>query len=198
MNSGLTSLGHLLTVTSNTPTICRVDSNTLWDQPGGIKNKTIVSGLANGTCSLTWYFPGTTDRATTSTTWSGLVSIIVPTSTYVELQSLQKVLATSGNKLSLAGLDAGRIAINAFVKTPDPSLMGSGQLALNSTVSAVSVTPNQCSVERVTYSMGTTNPYTGVIVKPLARGICVVRFSYAGESAMKRAASSLDWTASVS
>ncbi len=74
LNSGLTSLGHLLTVVSNTPTVCKVVSNELADLTGGIKNKTILQGVSNGTCSVTWSFSGTSTRAATSKTWTGLVS----------------------------------------------------------------------------------------------------------------------------
>jgi hypothetical protein len=198
MNSGLLSLGHLLTVTSNTPTICRVDSNALWDRTGGIVNKTQVSALTNGTCSLTWYFAGTADRATTSTTWTGTASgFPVATSTFIELQSLQKVIAAAGNSMSLKGLDGGRVVVNAFVKTPDPKLMGVGQLALNDSVSVTSMTPTICVVDGRTLSMGSTNPYTGATIKPLAKGTCTIRFSYAGDLGMKRSASSVDWSATV-
>jgi hypothetical protein len=198
MNSGLLSLGHLLTVTSNTPTICRVDSNALWDRTGGIVNKTQVTALTNGTCSLTWYFAGTADRATTSTTWTGTASgFPVATSTFIELQSLQKVIAAAGNTMSLKGLDGGRVVVNAFVKTPDPKLMGVGQLALNDSVSVTSLTPTICVVDGRTLSMGSTNPYTGATIKPLAKGTCTIRFSYAGDAGMKRTASSVDWSATV-
>jgi len=74
LNWGLTSLGHLLTVSSDTPTVCKVVSNELADLTGGIKNKTILQGVGNGTCSITWTFSGTSDRAATSKTWTGLVS----------------------------------------------------------------------------------------------------------------------------
>ena len=74
LNSGLTSLGHLLTAVSNTPTVCKVVSNELADLTGGIKNKTVLQGLSNGTCSITWSFTGTATRAPTSKTWIGLVS----------------------------------------------------------------------------------------------------------------------------
>jgi len=73
-NWGLTSLGHLLTVVSNTPTVCKVVSNELADLTGGIKNKTVLQGLSNGTCSITWSFSGTDTRAATSKTWTGLVT----------------------------------------------------------------------------------------------------------------------------
>jgi hypothetical protein len=74
LNWGLTSLGHLLTVVSNTPSVCKVVSNELADLTGGIKNKTILQGVSNGTCSITWSFSGTSTRAPTSKTWTGLVS----------------------------------------------------------------------------------------------------------------------------
>jgi hypothetical protein len=73
-NWGLTSLGHLLTVVSNTPTVCKVVSNELADLTGGIKNKTILQGVSNGTCSITWSFSGTDTRAPTTKTWTGQVS----------------------------------------------------------------------------------------------------------------------------
>ena len=73
-NWGLTSLGHLLTAVSDTPTVCKVVSNELADLTGGIKNKTILQGVSNGTCSITWRFSGTDTRAATSKTWTGLVS----------------------------------------------------------------------------------------------------------------------------
>jgi hypothetical protein len=74
LNWGLTSLGHLLTAVSNTPTVCKVVSNELADLTGGIKNKTVLQGLSNGTCSITWSFSGTDTRAPTSKTWTGLVT----------------------------------------------------------------------------------------------------------------------------
>jgi hypothetical protein len=198
MNSGLASLGNLLTVTSLTPTICRVDSNVLWDRTGGIVNKTQVTALDNGTCQLSFYFPGTTTRAATTLAWSKTVTgFPVATSTFVELQSLQKVLPATGNALSLKAIDAGRVVINAFVKTTDPALMGSGQLALNSSVAIASTTPLVCIVEKVTTNMGTSNPYTGSVIKPLKVGACTIQYTYAGESTMKRSASALTWSATV-
>lgn len=71
MNGGLSSLGHLLDVTSNSPTICRVDSNVVYDQPGGLFNKTQVTALSTGTCSIKFFFPGTTTRAATTLIWTG-------------------------------------------------------------------------------------------------------------------------------
>jgi hypothetical protein len=67
-NSGLLSLGHLLEVTSNTPTICSVTGVQTWDRTGGIYTQATVNALAAGNCSITWKFLGSTGRAPTSTT----------------------------------------------------------------------------------------------------------------------------------
>lgn len=72
--SGLTSLGHLLTVQSLTPTVCRVDSHELWDRTGGIVNRTFVTGMVNGACSLRFDFAGTRDRAPATLTWNATVT----------------------------------------------------------------------------------------------------------------------------
>jgi len=72
--SGLTSLGHLLTVVSLTPDVCKVNSNELWDRTGGIVNRTYVAGLKNGTCTLKFDFAGTVDRQPTTLTWNAIVS----------------------------------------------------------------------------------------------------------------------------
>jgi len=197
MNSGLASLGHLLTVTSNTPAVCRVDSNDLWDRTGGIVNKTQVTALDNGTCQLSFYFPGTTTRASTSLTWSKVVTgFVIPTSTFIELQSSQKVVPSTGNVMSLKALDAGRVTLNALIKTPDPKLTGSTP-SLNSLVSVSSLTPLVCVVERVTNTIGSSLPYTGSVIKPLKAGACTIRYSFGGNTSMKQGASSIEWNATV-
>jgi hypothetical protein len=68
--SGLTSLGHLLTAQSLTPNICRIDSHGLWDRTNGIVNRTSVTVLATGTCSLKFDFAGTKDRSPATLTWN--------------------------------------------------------------------------------------------------------------------------------
>jgi hypothetical protein len=198
MNSGLSSLGHLLEVTSNTPTICRVDSNATYDKTGGIFNKTQVTALNNGSCSLKFYFAGTTTRAATTLIWTGVSSgFVIPTTTYVELQSLQKIIPATGSTMSLKGLDGGRISINAFVKTPDPKLMGSTQ-SLNTLVSVANQTPTVCKVESVTNTLGSSAPYTGTVIKPIKAGTCSLIYSFAGITSMKQDASTFTWTALVS
>jgi hypothetical protein len=66
-NSGLLSLGHLLEVTSSTPTICTVTGVQTWDRTGGIYTRADVNALSVGTCSVTWKFLGYPGRAPTST-----------------------------------------------------------------------------------------------------------------------------------
>jgi hypothetical protein len=74
--SGLASLGHLLTATSLTPTICTVANHGTWDRGRGqgIVNRTFVNGLANGECQIRFDFAGTLDRAPATTTWRGVLS----------------------------------------------------------------------------------------------------------------------------
>jgi hypothetical protein len=67
-NSGLLSLGHLLEVTTNTPTLCSVTGVETWDRTGGIFTRATVNAISAGNCSITWKFLGATGRAPTSTT----------------------------------------------------------------------------------------------------------------------------------
>jgi hypothetical protein len=67
-NSGLLSLGHLLSAVSTTPAVCTVGSVASQDNTGGIFTLASVNTLAAGTCSINWSFAGTPARAATSTT----------------------------------------------------------------------------------------------------------------------------------
>ena len=73
-NFGLRSLGHLLEVTTTTPTVCSVTGVTTWDRTGGIYTRANVNALTVGTCSVTWKFLGFPGRAPTSTTMNVKVS----------------------------------------------------------------------------------------------------------------------------
>jgi hypothetical protein len=181
MNSGLT-----------------VDSNARYDRPGGIFNRTRVTAVNNGNCSIRFYFAGTNSRAATTYTWSGISSgFVIPTTTLIELQSLQKPIAASGSTMSLKGIDGGRISINAFVKTPDPALMGTSP-SLNALVSVANQTPAVCKVESVTNTLGSSVPHTSTVIKPLKAGSCTLKYSFAGNVSMKQEASTFTWTALVS
>ena len=67
-NSGLSSFGHLLSVSSSTPATCSVGTVVAQDNTGGIFTQARISTLASGNCSILWSFAGTADRAATSTT----------------------------------------------------------------------------------------------------------------------------------
>ena len=71
--SGLTSLATLLNVTSQTPSICQVAKNELWDKSGGVVNRTSVTVSASGTCTLKYDFVGSADRLPSTLTWSATV-----------------------------------------------------------------------------------------------------------------------------
>jgi hypothetical protein len=198
MNSGLSSLGHLLTVTSNSPTICMVESNKIVDRRGGLFNQTLVRALNNGNCSLQFYFPGTATRAASTLIWNGVATgFVIPTSTYIELQFLQKALPATGSAMSLKAIDGGRLNLNAFIKTPDPKLMGSAT-SIQSMVRVATATPTICNVEQITFHTSSSSPYTGSVIRPLKVGLCTINYSFAGNTSMKQEASSFSWSAQVS
>jgi hypothetical protein len=76
INSGLSSLGELLSVTSLTPTVCTVSTPTLLETSGGIYTQATVTGLKNGLCSTVWSYAGNDFRAATATQHNfGLIGI---------------------------------------------------------------------------------------------------------------------------
>jgi hypothetical protein len=66
-NSGLLSIGHLLSAVSKTPATCSVLTVATTDRTGGIFTWATVRALAAGTCTINWSFAGTDQRAATST-----------------------------------------------------------------------------------------------------------------------------------
>lgn len=73
--SGISSLGHLLTAQSLTPTVCKVNSNELISPRGGVFNLSMVALLSSGTCTLKLDFGGTKDRAPATVTWNAAASL---------------------------------------------------------------------------------------------------------------------------
>jgi hypothetical protein len=73
-NSGLLSIGHLLSAVSTTPSICTVQSVVSDDRTGGIFTRATVRMLAKGTCSITWGFAGTDTRLAATKVMSLFVS----------------------------------------------------------------------------------------------------------------------------
>jgi len=197
MNSGLSSLGHLLDVTSNSPTICRVNSNVTDDRPGGIFNKTVVTALDNGTCSLRFFFAGTTTRAATTLTWTGTsTGFVIPTSTFIELQSLQKTLPANGSTISLKAVDAGRVTINAFLRATQQKAIGTST-SIDSLLNVTSQTPTICIVEKITNNLALSTPYTGSVIKPLKAGTCTIKYAFPGNASLKQESSEFIWNSTV-
>jgi hypothetical protein len=73
-NFGLGSLGHLLEVTSATPSVCTVNGVATWDRTAGIYTRATVNTHSLGTCTVLWRFLGYTGRAATSTTMNVAVN----------------------------------------------------------------------------------------------------------------------------
>jgi hypothetical protein len=74
LNSGLKSIGHLLTATSTTPTICQVIGTYLLDSAGGIFTQAKIKVTGIGTCTTAWSFAGSGTRKATSASHSFAVN----------------------------------------------------------------------------------------------------------------------------
>jgi hypothetical protein len=61
-NSGLLSIGHIMSAVTTTPDICSVQAVVADDRTGGIFTRATVRMIKVGTCSITWGFPGTDSR----------------------------------------------------------------------------------------------------------------------------------------
>ena len=70
LNSGLTSLGLPVTVTTTTPTVCQIQETGQVQSSGGIFTKATIKGLTNGTCTTVWSFAGNETRAPATMTYS--------------------------------------------------------------------------------------------------------------------------------
>ena len=70
LNSGLTSLGLPVTVTTTTPAVCQIQETAQVQSSGGIFTKATIKGLTNGTCTTVWSFAGSETRAPASMTYS--------------------------------------------------------------------------------------------------------------------------------
>ena len=58
MNKGLNSIGHISTAVSNTPAVCSVSNVAPYLQPGGTHTQFTLTGVANGSCSVTFGYAG--------------------------------------------------------------------------------------------------------------------------------------------
>ena len=72
-NSGLASIGHLLSAVSVTPTVCTVENVAIQDR-GSLFTWASVKMLAKSTCTVRWSFAGNDYRAPATRDMSVLVS----------------------------------------------------------------------------------------------------------------------------
>jgi hypothetical protein len=73
-NSGLLSIGHIMSAVSTTPDICSVQAVEADDRTGGIFTRATVRMNKVGTCSITWGFAGTDARSAATR----VMSVVVP------------------------------------------------------------------------------------------------------------------------
>jgi hypothetical protein len=73
-NSGLLSIGHIMSAVSTTPDICSVQAVEADDRTGGIFTRATVRMIKVGTCSITWGFAGTDTRSAATRVMSVVVS----------------------------------------------------------------------------------------------------------------------------
>jgi hypothetical protein len=73
-NSGLLSIGHIMSAVSTTPDICSVQAVQADDRTGGIFTRATVRMNKVGTCSITWGFAGTDTRSAATRVMSVVVS----------------------------------------------------------------------------------------------------------------------------
>jgi hypothetical protein len=58
MNNGLNSIGHISTAVSNTPAVCSVSNVAPYVLTTGTHTQFTVTGVANGSCSVTFGYAG--------------------------------------------------------------------------------------------------------------------------------------------
>jgi hypothetical protein len=216
MMSGLSGLSILLGVTSQTPTVCQVTKNELWDRSGGAATRTYVTGLSNGICTLKFDYPGDAGRLPTTLNWSAKVTNIpIPTGASITLQAISGniingkevvgAMNPGSEKMFLNGMDKGRVQINVSVRPMEPmatmglDARGTYSEQLWNTMKITSLTPSVCNFQTNSPQAVTTlNGGGPVFVMPLAVGTCTVRFDFAGIPSLKVAPSWVSWSAPVS
>jgi len=212
--SGLTSLGHLLTAQSLTPSVCKIDSHGTWDRTAGIVNRTYVSALANGTCSLKFDFAGTKDRAPATLTWNASVSsVAIPTASIIGLQTIQGnivngkevvgLMTSNPPTMFLGGMDKGRVQFNVKITPANPAATvgvgssGSYESIPADSLKATILTPTTCVFENSPKLTSMSVLSGRVYLLPIALGTCGIRFDFAGIPGWKVEASSNTWVATV-
>jgi hypothetical protein len=192
--SGLTSLGHLLRAASLTPSICAIQSHGTWDRTGGIVNRTYVTGISAGTCSLKFDFDGTKDRAPATLTWNAALAMPVETATFVEASIGGKALPAMGNVISRSTLSNGLITMDLVVKAVDPKLAptaNGGLLPIN--VAPLRVTFPTTNICSMSLYQRINNFTLRVVLRANAEGLCSIQVNYPGENSWRRLPSALNF-----
>jgi hypothetical protein len=196
--SGISSLGHLLTAQSLTTNVCRIDSHGLWDRSGGIVNRTYVTALANGTCTLKFDFAGTKDRAATSLTWNATITMPVDTATYVEAQIGGVTVPSSGFTISRASALRGLVTMDISVRAKDskqaPVVNGGRLSTAGGPLKAMFLTPAVCSLSSASNISG--NIFR-IVLRLNAEGTCSLQVDFPGVNSMRYFPSVLTWSATV-
>ena len=197
--SGLTSLGHLLNVTNLSPSICRVDSHGTWDRTGGIVNRTYLTALANGTCSLKFDFPGTKDRAPVSLTWNAATTMPVETATFIEASIAGSPVPATGHTISIAKVPQSVMTIDFAVKALDPKLAPTTNGGRLSTSGGAGInvsfqTSSVCSFRSATKISG---ELFRISLRLRGEGVCTLQANFSGVNSMKYLPSALTWSATI-
>ena len=123
--SGLNSLGHLLDVTSLTPTICSVSRVETVDQGArGINTRSFVKGIDNGSCRVRFSFAGKDTRAATETIWSTTLSGLtpppaIPAEKWSQTISFPEIANREfGAGISLRAFSSSKLLVTYSVTTP--------------------------------------------------------------------------------
>jgi hypothetical protein len=191
-----TTLGHLLTVTSKTPTICTVQSNQLRDLGAiGIANSTLVAALNNGDCTLNFKFDGTADRQPVALDWTTTVTgfaIASDTKINFNVVSNNKVLPATGGTIPVTW--KGENQINLAVVAVNP--LGTQPSISNTNFSVSISTPSVCALRGktpLTYGSGAASAF----IVPVSVGTCNVKFNYLGNTIGKLGASTAAWSVEI-
>jgi hypothetical protein len=197
--SGLTSLGHLLNVTNQSSSICRIDSHGTWDRTGGIVNRTYLTALSNGICSLKFDFPGTKDRAPVSLTWNANSIMPVDTATYIEPSIAGSVLPATGYQISRSSIRSGILTIDFAVRAQDSKLApvaNSGRLSTSggAGLNVSFQTSAICSIRSASRVLG---EIFRVSLRLNGEGTCTLQANFPGVNSMKYLPSALTWSATI-
>ena len=56
--AGIPSIGHVATATTSTPTVCSVTNVASYQASTSVQTQATISAISNGTCTVTWTYPG--------------------------------------------------------------------------------------------------------------------------------------------